>query len=118
MSVYECSGNLAHQRSVPPDGNMFNPERIQVSDRSRETELAAEKRMQWGDDIPATHTHRMNGQTVDLATHLMCSRCCTWKLDKEFTRDKHRSIRRKRSYYCKDCLNRLNAGYREARLTG
>jgi len=48
----------------------------------------------------------MNGQRVDTATHLMCSRCCQWKMDTQFYIDRSRIVRRGRCYYCMDCMDR------------
>ena len=100
-------GNLAIKRFVSPDGNFFNPDRIQVSDAPRRTEYDAEQLLRYGRPIPATQTHMYNGQSVDVTTMLMCSRCCAWKKDNEFAKDRTRSIRRGRRYYCSDCLKRM-----------
>lgn len=104
MTLFKDSGNLGLQRGVPPDGNPFNPDRVQVSDSPRGTEEAALARMRYGDGLPATYTPTMNGQIVDVTTMLMCSKCCTWKRDNAFSRDRTRNIRRGRRYYCIDCL--------------
>jgi predicted SprT family Zn-dependent metalloprotease len=106
------------QRNIPPDGNPFNTDRIQASDVFRKTESDMERGMRARDNLFVAHTHTLNGKKIDPNTHLMCSRCHSWKPDKDFTRDKYRLIRRKRSYYCQNCLSHLNAGYREARRTG
>jgi hypothetical protein len=112
------SGNLGLQRNVPPDGNPFNPERIQVCDVFRKTESDMERGMLLRDALFVPHTHTLNGKKIDEKTHLMCSRCREWKKDADFTRDKYRIIRRKRSYYCQECLSNMNAGYRLMRRTG
>lgn len=110
-------GNLAIKRFISPDGNWFNPDRIQVSDAPRHVEQEGDQHMAYGVAIAAPHPHLniMNGQRVDVATMLMCSRCCRWKKDDDFSRDKYRIVRRKRSYYCRGCMAQMNAGYREAR---
>lgn len=54
---------------------------------------------------PAAPT--MNGQLVNRATHLMCSKCCQWKPDADFRKDSRRGpVRRGRMYYCRHCLSR------------
>lgn len=106
MMASKDSGNLALQHSVPPDGNPFNPDRIQVSDSPRRTEVEAFRLVLHGDTLPMTHLSAMNGQVgVDVTTMLMCSRCSRWKPDKDFTKDTRRTIRRRRSYYCRHCLS-------------
>lgn len=106
MTSFKDSGNLTLQHSVPPDGNPFNPDRIQVSDSPRRVEVEAFRLVMYGDHLPLTHLSTMNGQCgVDQAVMLMCSRCCRWKSDDLFTKDKHRTIRRQRSYYCRACLS-------------
>lgn len=107
MTPFKDSGNLALQRDVPADGNPFNPDRVQVSDSPRGTEEAAFLRMLYGDGISATYTPTMNGQIVDTRTMLMCSKCCVWKKDAQFARDRTRIIRRGRRYYCQDCLKHM-----------
>lgn len=99
-------GNLALQHNVPPDGNPFNPDRVQVSDSPRSVEVEAFRLVMHGDQLPMHHLSAMNGQVgVNQSTMLMCSRCCRWKHDEAFTKDKHRKIRRARSYYCRACLS-------------
>ncbi len=54
---------------------------------------------------PAART--MNGQIVNVATHLMCSKCSQWKPDADFRKDTRRGpVRRRRTYYCRHCLSR------------
>lgn len=54
-----------------------------------------------------THAPTMNGQLVNTATHLMCSKCGGWKLDDHFRQDTRRgSVRRGRMYYCRTCLSK------------
>lgn len=49
----------------------------------------------------------VNGQIVNIATHLMCSRCGQWKPDADFRKDTRRGpVRRGRMYYCRHCLSR------------
>lgn len=105
--IYNDSGNLALQHDVSPDGNPCNPDRVQVSDSSRRTEDEALRHMRYGDLPPVPYVPRMNGQIVDVKTMLMCSKCCQWKKDKEFARDRTRHIRRGRRYYCVDCLKHM-----------
>lgn len=106
-------GNLAIQHDVPPDGNPYNPDRVQVSDSARRTEEEAIDLILYGPAILAPSlAHAMNGQVANPETHLMCSRCNRWKLDKEFTRDKNRTIRRCRSYYCTTCRAALRELYK------
>lgn len=109
MTTTHNIGGLAIKHFVSPDGNPFNPDRIQVSSGSRGTENDAMRIMMYGLPIPAPHIniHSYNGQVVDQATMLMCSRCCTWKADDKFAQDRTRIIRRGRRYYCKDCHNRM-----------
>lgn len=92
---------------VPPDGNPFNPDRIQISGGSRRTEDDAERFMRYGEIAMPPPPITMNGQIVDTRTMLMCSRCCSWKKDKEFARDRTRTIRRGRRYYCSACLKKM-----------
>ena len=98
-------GNLAIKRFVPPDGNFYNPDRIQMSEAARMTERQGDERIAYGliIDAPPPHLNIINGQVVDTDTMLMCSRCCCWKKDSAFARDRTRSIRRGRRYYCVDC---------------
>lgn len=49
----------------------------------------------------------VNGQLIDTATHLMCSKCGGWQPDEAFRMDTHRGgIRRGRRYYCRHCLSK------------
>lgn len=106
MIASKDSGNLALQRNVSPDGNPFNTDLIQVSDSPRRVEVEAFRLVLHGNTLPMTHLTTMNGQLgVDTATMLMCSRCSRWKPDKDFSKDTRRTIRRRRSYYCRACLS-------------
>lgn len=104
----ERLGYLLIRRSVSPDGNFYNPDRIQVSDAPRVTERDAEQRIAYGRliDAPPAKTNILNGQLVDTDTMLMCSRCCAWKTDDKFRhRQRNMNTRRGRGYYCKTCLS-------------
>ncbi len=97
--------NLALARNVPPDGNWYDPERVQVTIAGRPTERQAIQRMVYGDPIGAPYSALYcNGQMVDLDRMLMCSRCHHWKHDHDFDKDARLlSTRRGRRYYCKSC---------------
>lgn len=104
----EHIGYLLMRRSVPPDGNPFNPDRVQVFEGPRVTEQAAEDWIAHGLLItaPPPHIDVMNGQLVNLNTMLMCSKCCQWKSDDRFRhRARNRTTRRGRGYWCKSCLS-------------
>lgn len=101
-------GCLPILHNVSPDGNFFNPDRIQVCETVRTVERDAEQRMAYGLLIatPPAHTNVYNGQLVDMATMLMCSKCCVWKLDEKFRQDaRNTRSRRGKSYWCKGCLS-------------
>lgn len=105
-------GNLAIQHNVSPDGNPFNCDRVQVSEGSRRTEEEFIAQLHAPLVFVPLTLHTLNGQIADPRTHLMCSRCARWKRDKEFTRDKNRTIRRGRSYYCTACRAALRELYK------
>lgn len=110
-------GNLAIQRNVSADDNPFNRDRVQVSEGSRRTEEDAIALLYAPLVLAPLTLHTLNGQTADPRTHLMCSRCTRWKRDKEFTRDKNRTIRRGRSYSCRACRAALRELYKLTRDT-
>lgn len=103
----DLSSNLGIQHTTPPDGNPYNPDRIQTSDSARSTERAAEQLITHGLPIPAPPMVKtLNGQYVDMRFNLMCSKCKQWKQDKQFRKDKTRIIRRGRAYYCRTCQSK------------
>jgi len=106
---------LGIKHFVPPDGNPFNTDRIQISGGTRRTE---EDSGRANYAIPVQRLLICNGQVVDINTMLMCSMCGTWKLDEKFYQDSSRAIRRGRRYYCMDCMDSASMAGLGAKIEG
>jgi late competence protein required for DNA uptake (superfamily II DNA/RNA helicase) len=94
---------LAILHYTSPDGNRYNDDTVQVSLKPREVEETALHDLLRKDLETPPNVRTMNGQVVNIHTMLMCSRCGQWKKDKAFARDKSRTLRRGRCYYCTTC---------------
>lgn len=101
------------QRNIPIDYSREyrNPDgaaSYQSCTYGRMTELEAIQRIAFGDPIGETYsTLYMNGQIVDTAHMLMCTRCTQWKPDSAFDKNSRlHNTRRGRHYYCKGCRSK------------